>query len=124
MLVAGVVMIAVGVGIEWRNNNSKQTVVELVKTQKSNIKDQSQNSNLKTVETEKMVLGEKDEKKININTAGLAELDKLPGVGTGIGQKIIDYRDKNDGFRDIREIMLVKGIGEKLYEKIKDRIRI
>lgn len=61
---------------------------------------------------------------ININTASVEELDKLAGVGPSIAQKIIDYRDKNGGFKDINEIKLVSGIGDSIYEKIKDQIGI
>lgn len=61
---------------------------------------------------------------ININTAGVEELDKLSGVGPAIAQKIIDYREANGGFRNINEIKLVSGIGDSLFEKIKDLIEI
>jgi competence protein ComEA len=73
---------------------------------------------------EPVVLGSVSEELININTARIEELDKLPGVGPGIAQKIIDYREKNAGFRDINEIKLVSGIGEKLFLKIKDQISL
>jgi competence protein ComEA len=61
---------------------------------------------------------------IDINTAGIEKLDELPGVGPAIAQKIIDYREKNGGFKDINEIKMVSGIGDKMYEKIKDKIGI
>lgn len=61
---------------------------------------------------------------ININIADLEDLDKLSGVGPSVAQKIIDYREKNGGFKNIEEIKLVSGIGEKLFEKIKDQIEI
>jgi len=61
---------------------------------------------------------------INLNTASLAELDSLPGIGPVMGQRIIDYRSKNGGFKNVEEVKLVEGIGEKLYEKIKDKIGI
>lgn len=61
---------------------------------------------------------------ININTAGIEELDSLSGVGPAIAQKIIDYREANGGFRNINEIKLVSGIGDSLFEKIKDLIEI
>lgn len=73
---------------------------------------------------EALVLGSESSGLININTAGMEELDKLPGVGPGIAQKIIDYRQNNAGFRDINEIKLVSGIGEKLFLKIKDQISL
>lgn len=61
---------------------------------------------------------------ININKAGLEELDRLPGIGPAIAERIIEYRNKNGGFMDVAEIKLVSGIGEKLFEKIKDKISI
>lgn len=62
--------------------------------------------------------------KININTANAATLDKLPGVGPARAQLIIDYRSQNNGFKSAEEIMKIKGIGEKTYEKMKDMIEI
>jgi len=59
---------------------------------------------------------------ISINTASVGDLDKLPGIGPAIAQRIIDYREKMGGFKDINEIKLVSGIGEKLYAQIKDKI--
>jgi comEA protein len=64
------------------------------------------------------------EKKININTASLAELQKLPRVGEKVAQRIIDFRKKNGRFRKIEEIMKVKGIGEKMFNRIKDLITV
>ncbi len=64
------------------------------------------------------------EKKININTASLVELQKLPRIGEKVGQRIIDFRKKNGRFRKIEEIMKVKGIGEKMFNKIKDLITV
>lgn len=72
----------------------------------------------------KQILGTNTSGKININTAGAEELDKLTGIGPAMAGRIIDYREKNDGFRDINEIKLVSGIGDKLFEKIKDMIEI
>lgn len=64
------------------------------------------------------------EKKININTASLAELQKLPRVGEKVAQRIIDFRKKNGRFRRIEDIMKVKGIGEKMFKRIKDLITV
>lgn len=64
------------------------------------------------------------EKKININTASLVELQKLPRIGEKVGQRIIDFRKKNGRFRKVEEIMKVKGIGEKMFSKIKSLITV
>ncbi|MFA5828552.1 MAG: helix-hairpin-helix domain-containing protein [Candidatus Shapirobacteria bacterium] len=61
---------------------------------------------------------------ININKATAEELDVLPGIGPAIAKRIIEYREKNGGFLNTEEIKLVSGIGEKLFEKIKDKITI
>lgn len=62
--------------------------------------------------------------KININTASVTELDSLPGIGPVYAGRIIDYRNANGGFKSPEEIMKVKGIGTKTFEKFRDRITI
>jgi len=62
--------------------------------------------------------------KININTANAEELDKLPGIGPSLAKAIIDYRTKNGPFNKIEDINDVKGIGDALFEKIKDQITV
>ena len=60
--------------------------------------------------------------KININTADLHTLMTLPGIGETYAQRIIDYREANGPFREVKDIMKVAGIGEKRYDAIKDLI--
>jgi competence protein ComEA len=62
--------------------------------------------------------------KININTGSVEELDKLPGIGPAIAKAIIDYRTKYGPFKKIEDINAVKGIGDALFEKIKDQITV
>ena len=62
--------------------------------------------------------------KININTASKSELMELEGIGEVTAQAIIDYREKNGRFKTIEEIKNVSRIGEKSFEKIKDKITI
>lgn len=61
---------------------------------------------------------------ININTAGQAQLEELPGIGPALAQRIIDHRTKNGPFLSAEDIMVVSGIGEKRYEQLKDLITV
>ena len=61
------------------------------------------------------------ESKININKATADELMILKGIGPKIAEKIIDYR-KNNPFVELEDIVQVKGIGPKVYKNIKDYI--
>ena len=61
---------------------------------------------------------------VNINTASIAELDTLPGIGPTTAQKIIDYRDQNGPFLSIEDIINVSGIGPASYERLKDLITV
>lgn len=62
--------------------------------------------------------------RININTATATELETLPRIGPVVAQRIVDYRTKNGNFKKVEEIMKVQGIGEKVYEQIKDLITV
>ncbi len=63
-------------------------------------------------------------KSINLNTAKLEELVTLPGIGTKTAQKIIEYREQHKRFRNINELLNVKGIGDSKFAKIKEYIFI
>lgn len=62
--------------------------------------------------------------KVNINTASLAELQKLPRVGPQIAQRILDYRKENGNFKKIEDVLKVRGIGEKVFGQLKDLITV
>jgi competence protein ComEA len=76
------------------------------------------------IKIDNKVLGTSESKIIRLNTATIEDLDKLTGIGPAIANRIIDYREKNGGFKDINELKLVSGIGDKLFEKIKNEIAL
>ena len=59
---------------------------------------------------------------VNLNTATAAELDKLPGIGTVLSQRIIDYRAQNGSFANKEDLLKIQGISKNLFDKIKDQI--
>src|SRR2546425_6648453 len=56
--------------------------------------------------------------KVNINTAAVEQLTSLPGVGPKLAARIVEHRQKAGAFKSAQELMNVKGIGEKNFEKI------
>lgn len=66
----------------------------------------------------------KQSRLININTAGLEELDNITGVGPVIAQRIIDYRNAYGPFQKIEDIKNVKGIGDVTFEKMRNEITV
>ena len=61
---------------------------------------------------------------VNLNTATVAQLEALPGVGTRTAQLIVEHRQKNGGFKKIEELMNIKGIGEKSFLKLKPMVTV
>lgn len=59
------------------------------------------------------------EGQVNVNTATVAELDRLPGVGPSLAARIVEHREKNGAFKQAEDLMLVRGIGEKSFAKMK-----
>lgn len=65
-----------------------------------------------------------DDGLVNINTASMEELQRLPGIGESRAMAIVEYRQKCGGFTEISQIMEVSGIKEAIFAKIKDLIKV
>jgi competence protein ComEA len=61
---------------------------------------------------------------VNLNTADLAALDTLPGVGPVLAQRILDWRSEHGRFTSVEELGEVSGIGEKLYAQIRPKVTV
>ena len=111
-------ILAGGGGIVWESQISN------LKSQ--NLKNQKlENPNSKQIQNPPTQTQEKPKPtKININTATQEELESLPGIGKVKAKAIIEYREKYGKFKNEKDIIKVKGIGEKTYEKIKDLIEV
>lgn len=61
---------------------------------------------------------------LDINKATVQELISLPGIGKTLARRIVDFRMKNGPFSEIKDLLAVKGIGTKTFEKIKDHLYV
>jgi competence protein ComEA len=65
-----------------------------------------------------------DNAKININTATIEELTTLQGIGEKKAKSIVEHREKAGSFTTIEDLKDVKGVGDKIFNKIKDQIAV
>ena len=61
---------------------------------------------------------------VNLNTATAEQLESIPGIGAKTAERIIAYRQKNGGFKKVEDLMLVQGVGEKSFLKMKPLITV
>jgi competence protein ComEA len=68
--------------------------------------------------------GKPGDQKVNINTASLEELQKLPRIGPAVAQRILDFRKENGNFKRVEDLLKVRGIGEKVFNQLKDLVTV
>jgi competence protein ComEA len=62
--------------------------------------------------------------KVNLNTASAEQLTAIPGIGDKLAARIVEYRQKNGSFKNVQELMNVKGVGEKSFGKLEPFLSI
>jgi competence protein ComEA len=65
-----------------------------------------------------------NEERININTASVEELQRLPGVGPALASRIVEHRSKHGPFKRQQDVVIVRGMSAKLYRRIAHLIRV
>ena len=63
-------------------------------------------------------------RRININTASAQELEKLPGIGRGFAQRIVEHREKWGAFRRPEHLIMVHGISDKRFRALRDLVTV
>ena len=62
--------------------------------------------------------------KVNVNTATVQELEALPGIGNAKAEAIVKHREANGKFKAIEDLTQVKGVGDKILEKISKEVEV
>lgn len=101
---------------EFRERSQQPPAIERVKPESEPIL----LSNERAAEKETMTAI--PNKKVNINTADMAALETLPGIGRTYARRILEYREQMGGFRTVDELTKVKGIGPRTLEKLRPHI--
>lgn len=62
--------------------------------------------------------------KVNLNQAGLDELESIKGIGPALAERIMAHRKENGNFKTVEDLMKVKGIGQSKFDRIKDQLAV
>lgn len=62
--------------------------------------------------------------RINLNNATAAELERLPGVGPVLAERIVTYRNENGRFRRAEHLMMVRGISDRKFRELRSLVRV
>ena len=61
---------------------------------------------------------------VNINSASVAELEQLPGIGPGLAERIVTHRQEHGPFRRAEHLMMVRGISDRKFREIRLLVRV
>ncbi len=67
-------------------------------------------------------VGQETQARVDLNSASVAQLQALPGVGPRTAERIVEYRDAHGPFTKVEELMNVQGIGEKSFLKMRQLV--
>lgn len=62
--------------------------------------------------------------RVDLNRADAMELDRLPGIGPVLAQRIVEHRARHGPFRRIEELRAVRGVGPRLLERLRSHVRL
>jgi competence protein ComEA len=61
---------------------------------------------------------------VDLNTASVAELEAVRGIGPALAKRIVAFRDEHGPFERVEDLLKVRGIGEKSLEKLRPYVRV
>ena len=64
------------------------------------------------------------QQRVDLNTAGVEELQSLPGIGPALAQRIVDHRREHGRFERVEDLLEVKGIGERTLARFHDKVTV
>ena len=64
------------------------------------------------------------ENAVNLNTATVAELEKLPHIGAELARQIVEHREKHGRFRRVEHLILVEGMSDKKFRDVRNFVKI
>ena len=68
--------------------------------------------------------GASEARPVDINTADMAALESVPGIGKSLSQRIIAFREKNGPFQSVDDLLKVQGVGEKSIQKLRPYLTV
>lgn len=76
------------------------------------------------VPTDSAVSFQDKPERININTASTKDLEKLPGIGKGLAERIVDHREKYGPFRRTEHLIILRGISDRRFRGLRELITV